>query len=368
MTINREKLVSLIVERSGIDQLDVESQLDELTSKIMDAANRGKALEIKGFGLFFFDENDELTFRASDQLDAEINFNHAGMEPVELDSPKSASTTASEVQPGKDDDEPSTGVSDTDEADDVFGIGKTLSAQLGDDDSNDSGPFGKLFQEESNPVEPEPQSEKEVKKAGTATGKKSPKSDTPKKSPPKKKSRDPINTIIAVVMAAVFLFVGYLVFTEFINAPEQTSETQQQVTEIENPPAEAEQDVTEAVEPEVPETVEVPETDSDPEPVEQPTDEETETEPYGLYGELSEAEGDLFTIVVHSLRDRGVAERTAGELREDGYRTSINQRVVNERTVFRVGIGQFATIREAQQEAETLPEPFNNQNFIQRIQ
>jgi len=33
-----------------------------------------------------------------------------------------------------------------------------------------------------------------------------------------------------------------------------------------------------------------------------------------------------------------------------------------------VGIGQFPSISEAQQEATTLPDPYNNQNFIHRLQ
>jgi len=64
MTIDRDELINLLVEKTGMNRDEIEKQLSELTSRIMDAANRGKALEIKGFGLFYFDEDGELTFRA----------------------------------------------------------------------------------------------------------------------------------------------------------------------------------------------------------------------------------------------------------------------------------------------------------------
>jgi septal ring-binding cell division protein DamX len=373
MTINREKLISLLMEKTGIDRQNIEKQLDELISRIMDAANRGKALEIKGFGLFYFDEDEELTFRASDQLDSEINFSHSGMEPVELKSSKSVSPSVEQPEEKDtvseaDDKQQYTDETDTDtDTDDIYGIRKTLAGTSDDDDSEDSQPLGRLFREESPETTPEPKPKKETKKAGTSTSKK-PQEKSKSMRKTAAKSRDPMNTIIVVVLAAVFIFAAYFVFTEFINAPEQPEISQQQNIEQEDPPAPAERDITESTEPEDPEQVQVPEPENEPEPLDDPIDEVTTTDPYGLYGELADAEGDVFTIVVHSLRDRGVADRTADELRQEGFRISVNERNVDGQTYYRVGIGQFPTIREAQQEATTLPDPFNNQNFIQRIQ
>jgi len=368
MTINREKLISLLVEKTGMDRKNIEQQLDDLTSRIMDAANRGKALEIKGFGLFYFDEDGNLAFKASDQLDSEINFAHAGMEPVELSPAKTGSDPASKDDNKPEDDEKDTAEEESD-PDDVFGIRKTLAGTSDENDSEDSAPLGNLFRGESPDTKPEPKSKEAATKTGTAPAKKPQKQNTPKRKPAAK-SRDPMNTIIVVVLAAVLLFAAYFVFTEYLNAPEQTaSQTAEQQTLVpENPPAATERDITESAEPEDPEPVQVPESENEPEPLDDTIDEVTTTDPYGLYGELADTQGDLFTIVVHSLRDRGVADRTADELRQDGFRISVNERIVDGQTYYRVGIGQFPTIREAQQEATTLPDPFNNQNFIQRIQ
>lgn len=375
MTINREDLVNLLVEKTDMNRQEVEKQLDELTLRIMDAANRGKALEIKGFGLFYFDEDGELTFRASDKLDSEINFSHAGMEPVELEPPKPGASSPSEQKPEEDTktelvDNQKDSVSDKADTDDVFGIGKTLAGQLDDevDEAGNTEPFGKLFQEGSSKPDvkpdPKPKPKESVKKAGTAPAKKPGVS----KRKVAAKSRDPMNTIIVVVLAGVFLFAAYFIFTEFIKPPQQPETSQQQDVELEDPPVTAERDITESTEPESPEPVQVPEPENEPEPLNDPIDEVTTTDPYGLYGEPAAPEGDVFTIVVHSLRESRVAEQTADELRQEGFRVIVNERVVDGQTYYRVGIGQFPTIREAQQEATTLPESFNNQNFIQRLQ
>ena len=379
MTIDRDELINLLVEKTGMNRDEIEKQLSELTSRIMDAANRGKALEIKGFGLFYFDEDGELTFRASDQLDSEINFTHAGMEPIEVKPPKSAADKPSkelpvqkeeEILPAENEEtEIPAKQEDTADSDDIYGIGKTLASQSDDDDdeSEQNEPFGKLFQEEPADVKPEPKPEEKISKAGTAPAGKSG-SGTAGKKKPAKKSRDPMTVIIAVVLAGVFLFAAYFVFTEFLDPPEQPEMSQQQDIEPEDPPVTAERDVTEATEPEEPQPGEVPAPENEPEPLVDPIDEVTTTDPYGLYGEIAETDGDVFTIVVHSLRDRGIADQTADELRADGFRINVTERIVDGQTYFRVGIGQFPTITEAQQEATTLPDPYNNQNFIQRLQ
>lgn len=383
MTIDRDELINLLVEKTGMERKSIEKQMQELTSRIMDAANRGKALEIKGFGLFYFDEDGDLTFRASDKLDSEINFSHAGMEPVEIEPPKSGITPPSkkltaekdeETLPVEDDKaEKSQETDEADDTNDVFGIGKTLSGQAGiddddNDDTNDSEPFGKLFQGEPDDLKPEPEPKEKTSKTGTAPAKKSGGKVTEKKKAATK-SRDPINTIIIVVLAGIFLFAAYFVFNEFLDPPQQPESTRQQEDiEVEDPPVTAERDITESAEPEEPEPVQVPEPENETEPLDDPIDEVTTTDPYGLYGEMADTEGNVYTVVVHSFRSRNVAGRTADELRADGFRVSVTERVVDGQTFFRVGIGQFPTIREAQQEATTLPDPFNNQNFIQRLQ
>ena len=84
MKIDRDKLVELLVEKTSMERSDVEVQLEQLIERILDAARRGKTLEIKEFGSFFFDEDGELKFDPSDELSTEISYKYAGMKPVVL--------------------------------------------------------------------------------------------------------------------------------------------------------------------------------------------------------------------------------------------------------------------------------------------
>lgn len=378
MTVNREKLIQLLAEKTGLAEADVKSQLDELTGRILDAANRGKALEIKDFGQFYFDEEGQLCFKPSGQLDSEINYQYTGLEPVELKPANKFQTPAAK----KDEDKPEVPepeeIEKPDHADkkDVYGIGRALAGKTESDDmesgesdeEGESDSFEKLFQNPSDEIKP--RHEEEIHKAGTAPKKETAVKD---KSPGhiKKKSRNPITMIIVIILGFVVLAVGYLLLSEYLDAPEPTTAETAEPVPLVEPPATAETDITETEEPdEQEEVVESEEIVADgTESVDADVTVTTpEEERYGLYGDYVEASGDDYTIVVHSLPNRSLAEQTAEELRQEGFRTSVTERVVNERVVFRVGIGQFETVQSALSESETLPEPYRNQNFIHRIQ
>ncbi len=365
MTIDKEKLVELLVEKTGMDKAEIEVQLNELTERIKKAAARGKALEIKGFGLFYFDEDGDLQFDPSNQLDTEINQKYTGMEPVELKPPRdSAKTEPDEARPEKEepDEEPEKEKTE----DDVFGIGKTLSG-LEEDESEDSkvDPFEKLFKESP---EAEPQEEEEIRKSGTKPSGEEPIKEKADTKTAKKQSHDPVVMIVLIILAIVGVTIGYLLLNNYLQAPEQ-QESSEQSMPVESPPAEAEQDLTEPEEPEPMEQVqatELPEeTESAPEGTESATEDQNG---YGLYGEFDEEYASGYTIVVHSLRGQQHAENTADGLKEEGYRISVTESSVDGRTVYRIGIGQFPNVEDALQAADELPQPYKNRNFIKRIQ
>ena len=89
---------------------------------------------------------------------------------------------------------------------------------------------------------------------------------------------------------------------------------------------------------------------------------------YGLRGSLNEEANDGYSIVLHSLSQEENARSIAAELMADNYRVLVSQRTVNGRNVWRVSVGQFESIANAQEAARTLPSPYNSNNFIQRIQ
>jgi cell division septation protein DedD len=104
-------------------------------------------------------------------------------------------------------------------------------------------------------------------------------------------------------------------------------------------------------------------------------EEDTGTQPttqqqdrYGLMGKPNQAIANGYTIVVHSLRDRQQAEQNRQQLQQAGYRALISQAQVEGTTYYRVGIGQFETVGDAQQAIGDIPERYRDNNFIKRIQ
>lgn len=88
---------------------------------------------------------------------------------------------------------------------------------------------------------------------------------------------------------------------------------------------------------------------------------------YGLKGEVNENANDGYTIVVHSIRSQEKARGIYNNLRQEGYRSILVSAIVDGNEYWRIGLGQFKTIEDAQQTAKQLPEPFSNNFFIKRI-
>lgn len=96
MKIDRQKLIEILAERTGESLEETSRQLDELIARIREAAEKGNALEIRGFGLFYFSADGELKFDPADSFRTEINYRYAGMEPVVVHSPADPAEPAKE--------------------------------------------------------------------------------------------------------------------------------------------------------------------------------------------------------------------------------------------------------------------------------
>ena len=117
-----------------------------------------------------------------------------------------------------------------------------------------------------------------------------------------------------------------------------------------------------------------PDVDVTPEPVEDvaadPADEVIRNMalPYGLRGPEDEVLIGAYTIVVHSLRNERKSEIEQRRLENQGYKATRWETVLpNGNTTYRVGVGQFKTVSDAERAIEELPEPFRSNNFIIRI-
>jgi len=362
MKIDKQKLVELLVEKTSMEEEEVRSQLDQLIERIIDAAKRGKALEIREFGLFYFDEAGELKFDPSDELSTEISFKYAGMKPVELKPERDTSFP----EPEEDDDD----LEDFDFLSDIA--------------SDDSNVYPGTEEEKGVFADQEKPAEK--KKSTTL---KSPKFQAKKRS-------GSIIWVFAAIVAVAALVLAYLYFigslatttqqpspavtqvepdeltsmnegesqpsaSESNEEQQQSAETANQSQESEIPEAEIE--IESSVEP--PEEI-IP---SDPAEPARETEVSNEDQPlYGLRGSVMEEANSGYSIVLHSFTEEENARSTSESLTQQGYRSIVSSRTVADRTMWRVSVGQFETLQDAQQATRNLPEPYNTQNFIHRIQ
>jgi nucleoid DNA-binding protein/cell division septation protein DedD len=463
MKIDKKKLVELLVDRTGMEKAEVEDQLEQLINRIIDAAERGKALEIKEFGLFYFDEDGELKFDPATELSTEINFKYAGMEPVELkpprdedadtedieisDEPVEQGSAKREEEPeeteeelatifGFDDDEGIEG-KDEEEKIDPFATDeeeedtepapnkkkekepvssetkKESSEEPEEDEEEDikpreDDPFAGLLSDASTkltasdkrdfdedddkelddplfaPPKPEkkpdtkPQPQKEPAKAGTPpAGKRA--ASTPKKEAPGPKPKpaaarrtsepkqDPIMVVIAVVLVFVLIAAGFLLIPGMFQTDDRELPPQQPPVTSEPAPVPEQEDAVNVLTPVEP-GAETEVTDDVAAADEITPETQPEQPRYGLTGDLVEAANDGFSIVLHSLAREDNAREQAARLAADGYRVLVSPRTVQNQTVWRVSVGQFQTIADAQEHARELPSPYNTNNFIQRIQ
>lgn len=410
MTIDKEQLIELLVEKTSMSEEEIETQLDQLIERILDAAKRGKALEIKEFGVFYFDEEGKLRFDPADELSTEISFKYAGMKPVELKPERDTSISDDEDVDIKEKAEAEEDIDEAENEDDedpfatsfedpVFdepeefeeGPEKVEESKEDDappfdfDDEKDSG--GEETDEDfitdpfsSETLEPlEEPAEEEEKRTKIEDIKPA------SREPVKRKDNTGVFILIAIVVLAVLIGGYFYYIGTQSQSPAET--TQSSTTEMESG-ANGNED-TEAMDSTEPQTggretgsnqdmAAGSQGSAEQEGSNQGTDNEllsgagdsaTETDQpiYGLDGTVIEEANDGYSIVVHSFRNENNAQETAEQLRADGYRVMISSRTVYENQVWRVSVGQFETLGNAQQATTELPAPYNTQNFIQRI-
>lgn len=89
-----------MVENSGQDREKVEAQIAELITDIKKAFEEGEGYEVEGFGIFSKLGNNVM-FIPSEELETEINYKYAGMEPIELPDSGAQEEPAEESKTGR---------------------------------------------------------------------------------------------------------------------------------------------------------------------------------------------------------------------------------------------------------------------------
>lgn len=341
MKIEKSKLIERLVEKSGLASDEVEQHLKELTGQIHKTAEKGKALEVKGLGLFYQSEDRELLFDPAEEFATEVNYQYAGMEPVEVETGRPSSSPAAAKQ----------------EPYDLASAGGA-SEKPEEKGSKSSEKKGKSSKSASKKAKKE---KKPASGKKTAAGTPSPSRRRVVKSE-KDSIMNLVYTVITIAVLAVTL-IYVLDLNESGPGPEpatseEAARPEQPAESTPVPDGSGESSSEAAVE--AGSTVE-----RSDEEAEAPSVEEPAPPRYGLMGETIELKGRYYTIVLHSMSQKLRAEEEAGRLRDNGYRDVLYPVDSEDHgTMWRVGVGQFETIETAQQEAEELDRPF----FIGRIQ
>jgi hypothetical protein len=89
---------------------------------------------------------------------------------------------------------------------------------------------------------------------------------------------------------------------------------------------------------------------------------------FGLEGESRVIQGRVFSIIVHSVPNQNDANRARNEIVALGLRSLVVEaRGPQGQRTYRVGIGQFPSIEEAERALLFLPEPYRSRNFVARV-
>ncbi len=383
MIIDKEQLIALLVDKTGLDEEQVEGQLSKLIERINEAAKEGKTFEIEGFGTFGM-EDGVLEFTPADRLQTEVNNKYAGMKPIEL--------IGAFKEP--DEDEIPEIVEDTPEQSDKVWAFDEDAAEESEDEVVEAG------QEQSKDIEEVPEQEisseeaqeefealingdSEIESSEESEDDLEEKSEqqepetatvadeeasAPETSELKEEGADVIGQILvaAVIVIAVGL-TGYLMYDfgvfesgeQAVPVSENQPVEQSQPTGNDQNQENANEDSEINSEPDQQQEVTNPEGGQESPDDQQPA--------YGLKGTVNTSVNNGYMIVVHSLRSQQQAESRRQDFADKGYRTLINEATVQGTTYYRVGIGQFSTVDAAQDAVNRIPEPYRSNNFIKRI-
>lgn len=368
MIINREKLVSLLVRKTGSGREQIEEQLSRLINRIQSAAEEGKTFEIENFGTFSL-QDGQLQFNPDDVLQTEINNKYAGMKPIELMGAFKGADEAEEI-PVDDQSFPPT--EETKSASEIEKERWSFDETSADEQARiEKAIFGKTFKEE--PKEPrETEPEKSAAIPEIAEQETDPAPGNAEPAPPMtdntSEEKDTIGKVLTLTIVVLVVGVlGWLIYDIGFSGntnngqpplPAQGASEQTQTKQINLAANESVQEAADQTsEPEPPaEVITVPDVSS-------PQEQQNQ---FGLHGELNDAVKTGYTIVVHSLNLQR-ANAIKEQLHADGFRVMILEARVNGNNYYRVGLGQFPTLQAAQQAINQLPDRYKNDNFIKRF-
>ena len=393
MTVNRKKLVDLLAEKTGLEKAEVEDQLVLFMDQLKSELAKGEDFKVSGLGTFSM-EGDDIAFLAEEKLSTEVNFKYAGMKPIELiGAYKETPHIAIDSSPAKEpDSEPVPGVEEYTEEMDTAAeeeqVNITEAAGQEEEKGNEELPERPAnVPEDVKPetVETPQEPAEEQKKPDQAAKAKPAAKASPKKDFRSKRKKETTDSLGKLLVAAVIIIAigisGWMFYDLGYFGGSAGNESGNSVSESsvgQNLSTVPEQQANTGGNKTAADTVTNEETTGTDKISEQDEPNSTSSitgiaeasrqSVYGLRGGASPRVEDGYTIVVHSLRDESKVRRLNEELQQSGYRTVISSATVMDTTFWRLGLGQFKTIDDAQKASQTLPDPYKSNHFIKRIQ
>ena len=353
MAKDQEKIVTLLAERTGMPESEVEQRLAEFKAQLKKVTQAGEEFQIKGFGTFKR-QNGALHFETAERLKIEINQEYAGMEPIELVEAfkKSGAGVPVERADVSSDKVITNSRSETPESD------EQMAAESLDDAEQPQG---------QDKPEPASVSEKTKKKPSKQTEKKAEKKDSPppnktKKTLPRYKKRRPqfsgAKWVAAAVVTIALLTSGWLLYKN--NTFELGNDANANKTSFSSDTSQSGGGPVSAKKTSRPDSTHLKKTAK--------TAKKTNSVPkYGLHGAVNKKLKNAYTIVVHSFRLKSTVQNIADSLSQRGYRAVIFEGTPHAQPHWRVGIGQFKTREDAMQAVKKLPAHFRKDYFIHVI-
>jgi len=393
VTVNRKKLVDLLAEKTGLEKAEVEDQLVLFMDQLKSELAKGEDFKVSGLGTFSM-EGDDIAFLAEEKLSTEVNFKYAGMKPIELiGAYKETPHIAIDSSPAKEpDSEPVPGVEEYTEEMDTAAeeeqVNITEAAGQEEEKGNEELPERPAnVPEDVKPetVETPQEPAEEQKKPDQAAKAKPAAKASPKKDFRSKRKKETTDSLGKLLVAAVIIIAigisGWMFYDLGYFGGSAGNESGNSVSESsvgQNLSTVPEQQANTGGNKTAADTVTNEETTGTDKISEQDEPNSTSSitgiaeasrqSVYGLRGGASPRVEDGYTIVVHSLRDESKVRRLNEELQQSGYRTVISSATVMDTTFWRLGLGQFKTIDDAQKASQTLPDPYKSNHFIKRIQ
>ncbi|MDZ7680897.1 MAG: SPOR domain-containing protein [Fodinibius sp.] len=407
MTIDKEQLITLLTDKTGLEREQVKDQLSELINRIRQAADEGKLFEIEGFGTFSMEEG-ELQFSPTDTLQTEINNKYAGMKPIELigafKEPEGEEIPDMEQQK-KDDEDKVWAFDEAAAVDEELPVEEPVAEnesrpEEADASRDDEQPEPAIADEqttEASAVEIDEDdqqkghvesvdSDGQAAEAGQPPEKSTEKKSTAapvaaEESSEKQDDSDPIGRfLVAAVLVLAVGIGGWMVYESGLisdstqRGASAVPSTQDTASQNMAPPQVADEQAGEGdgdAESASNESDEDVQKGSEPEQELQVLNQvdgnaNSQQQPYGLHGSVNE-NIDGYTIVVHSLQEMEKANQRRKNLQEAGFRALVNRASVNGAMYYRVGLGQFESVEAAQQAVSKIPEKYRDNNFIKRI-